>query len=121
MGDLSKHFNQAEFACRCGCGFGLGPTDVNPELVTKLEQIRAHFGQPVTINSGCRCSKHNKAVGGAAHSQHLLGNAADIMIRDVAPKVVFDYVTATYKTGGAGSYRLFTHVDVRETRSVWHG
>ncbi|EFB70384.1 hypothetical protein PROVRUST_08483, partial [Providencia rustigianii DSM 4541] len=42
--------------------------------------------KPVYVVSGRRCAKHNKAVGGAEHSQHLLGTAGDIKVKDVTPK-----------------------------------
>ncbi len=46
-----------------------------------LEPIRAIFGVPIQVNSGYRCPELNAAVGGSASSQHLRGEAADIVIR----------------------------------------
>lgn len=43
-----------------------------------LDPLREAYGQPIRVNSGYRCAKHNLAVGGAANSQHLRGEAADI-------------------------------------------
>lgn len=51
--------------------------------VNVLEKIRSHFGKPVTINSGFRCIKLNKAIGGSKTSQHVKGEAADIEISGV--------------------------------------
>ena len=68
MGDISKHFNRAEFACKDGCGFDT----VDAELLAKLEEIREHFDQPVIINSACRCHDHNAVIGGTENSQHLI-------------------------------------------------
>ena len=45
-----------------------------------LEPLRVAMGEPVKINSGYRCEKLNKAVGGVYNSQHLKGQAADICI-----------------------------------------
>ena len=45
-----------------------------------LEPLRVATGEPVKINSGYRCEKLNKAVGGVYNSQHLKGQAADICI-----------------------------------------
>lgn len=42
-----------------------------------LEPLRKVFG-PIIINSGYRCPALNRAVGGAANSQHLRGEAADV-------------------------------------------
>lgn len=43
-----------------------------------LDPVRELRGAPLKVNSGYRCPALNKAVGGAASSQHLLGEAADI-------------------------------------------
>ena len=43
-----------------------------------LDPLREAWGQPIIVDSGYRCPKLNKAVKGAANSQHLLGQAADI-------------------------------------------
>jgi hypothetical protein len=50
-------------------------------LVTKLLQpLRNFYGGPMLINSGYRSAKVNMLVGGAANSQHLRGEAADIKV-----------------------------------------
>ena len=116
MGDLSPHFSRHEFACRCGCGFD----DVSPELVQVLEQARTEFSAPVVINSACRCAQHNRAVGGASASQHLLGTAADIIIKGVPPAQVADYFEGRYPDKyGIGRYKSFTNIDVRSQRARW--
>ncbi|MBU9866803.1 D-Ala-D-Ala carboxypeptidase family metallohydrolase [Rahnella aceris] len=118
MGDLSEHFSRQEFACRCGCGF----CDIDPALVPVLEELREHFGQPVTINSACRCLVHNQNEGGAAHSQHLLGMAADIVVKNRTPALVADYLEHKYPYKyGIGRYSSFTHIDVRLTKARWRG
>ena len=114
--NLSTHFKRSEFACKCGCGF----SDINPQLIEVLEDIRNHFNAPVIINSGCRCERHNQAVGGKPHSQHVLGNAADIRVKNTAPKTVADYLETKYPDKfGVGRYHTFTHVDVRTVKSRW--
>lgn len=63
-------------------------------LVEKvLDPLREAYGKPIIVTSGYRCEKLNKAVGGAASSQHVKGQAADI--RSVADtqeenKKIFD-------------------------------
>src|SRR5690606_28476100 len=42
--------------------------------------LRDALGTPVLVNSGFRSAAVNKAVGGAATSQHRLGQAADIRV-----------------------------------------
>lgn len=58
----------------------------NSEIVSNLEQLvdiildplREKYGSPIKVNSGYRCEKLNKAVGGSNTSQHRYGLAADI-------------------------------------------
>ena len=46
-----------------------------------LETIRSYANRSISISSGYRCIELNKAIGGAANSQHVLGQAADIHIQ----------------------------------------
>ncbi|MDR2894599.1 MAG: peptidase M15 [Alistipes sp.] len=43
-----------------------------------LDPVRELWGGPLAVNSGYRCPALNAAVGGAAGSQHMAGEAADI-------------------------------------------
>lgn len=115
MGDISEHFSRHELACKCGCGFD----GFNPDLLPVLEDVRQHFSASVVIDCACRCPAHNKAVGGGSHSQHLLGNAADIKVTGVSPDVVATFLEHAHPDGGIGRYNTFTHVDVRGTAARW--
>ena len=114
---LGPHFKEEEFACRC-----CGKVRVNVYLVAMLEQLREYLGgRPVVITSGYRCLEHNKQVGGAKLSQHLLGNAADIVVGGVAPEEVA-IVADQIGFPGLGRYAGFTHVDVRANKYArWVG
>ena len=80
------------------------------ELVKNvLDQIREHFGKPVTINSGFRGAKLNRAVGGSSRSQHCKGQAADIEIKGVcnlelahwiSENMEFDQLISEFHTPG---------------------
>ena len=74
-----QYFKMKEFECRCWCKM---PEEVHENIeamVTNvLDPARAMFGNPIKVNSGYRCERHNRAVGGAQRSQHLCGQAADI-------------------------------------------
>lgn len=114
---LSKHFSEEEFTCKCGCGYFV-PCQ---ELVDILEELREVYNVPITINSGCRCEKHNKLVGGEEKSQHLLGTAADIVVRGVSPFKTFQYLDSKYKGKyGIGLYSNWVHIDVRKQQSRWY-
>lgn len=115
MGDLSKHFSRHEFACKCGCGFAT----VDYELLVILEKLREHLQQPITIVSGCRCSAHNAAVGGARDSQHMKGRAADIQVA-LSPELVHGHLATIYRGRyGLGKYPTFTHIDTRSGHARW--
>lgn len=113
---LSANFKVSEFKCNDGSDKVL----ISDELVTLLQNIRDHFSAAVVINSAYRTETYNQKVGGATHSQHVLGTAADIVISGVSPLQVAQYAEYLQpKSGGIGVYTTFTHVDVRETRSRW--
>lgn len=50
---------------------------VNAKVLPEVTKIAQSFG--VRVNSGYRSPEHNKAVGGAEHSDHLGGNAVDFV------------------------------------------
>ena len=44
-----------------------------------LDPIREAWDEPIVVSSGYRCKELNALVGGAQHSHHLLGCAAEIL------------------------------------------
>jgi hypothetical protein len=109
MGDISKHFNRSEFACKCECGFNT----VDVELLEIAEDLREHFGMPIVCNSGCRCETHNAKVGGGKDSQHL-------RVVGVDPIDVYVYLSDEYPHQyGLGLYDTFVHVDSRSKMARW--
>lgn len=115
---LSPHFLAAEFACN-HCGKN-SPDGVPKELLDYLEQLRAEYDSPVIINSGYRCPTHNRNVGGATHSRHLVGDAADVAVKGVDPANVYAFLNELVgDAGGVGKYQTFTHIDVRGYGARW--
>lgn len=120
--DGIKYFKRSEFACKCGKYCNGFPVEPNEKLVETLETIREHFGVPVTVSSGIRCKTHNTNVGGVSKSQHMEGTAADIVVKGVPVSEVVKYAeTLMPKTGGIGTYKTFTHIDVRSVKARWNG
>ena len=110
------NFQIKEFACKDGSD----TIKVDDELVEKLQCMRSYFGVPITINSGYRTTSYNRTVGGSSNSQHLLGKAADIVVKGVSPKKVGTFAKNIGFTG-VGIYKDFVHVDTRPTPSHWNG
>lgn len=120
---LSKNFTVSEFACKGGgcCSTVL----IDDQLVSYIQKIRDHFGKSITITSGYRCPTHNSRVGGATGSRHAKGQAADIVVSGVAPKLVAQYAESI-GIKGIGLYETakdghFVHIDTRTTKSFWYG
>ncbi len=114
---LSENFTVSEFACKDGSDKVI----INSDLPELLQKIRNHFNKPVTVTSGYRTAAYNKAVGGAASSQHTVGNAADIIISSVTPLEVAQYAEYLLQnSGGIGLYSNFTHIDVRSVKARWN-
>lgn len=120
---VSTHFYSTEFDCHGnGC---CSTTIVNEKLIDFLEQIREHFNAPITITSAYRCVVHNSNVGGATGSRHSKGDAADIVVKGVAPRAVAQYAESIgvlgiglYETSADG---FFVHIDTRDYKSFWYG
>ena len=74
-----KWFKEKELCCKC-CGQLPPLARENMEALVEnvLDPLRERYGKPIVVNSGYRCAKHNREVGGATNSQHMCGEAADI-------------------------------------------
>ena len=68
-----KYFTLNEFRCPC-----CHSVRVAEALVFSLDMFRRIWAAPIIVNSGFRCLKHNKEVGGADNSRHLIGCAANV-------------------------------------------
>ena len=120
---IAKNFQYKEFDCHgSGC---CSTTIIDEKLVEYVQQIRDHFGKPVTITSPYRCEVHNRRVGGATKSYHMQGRAADIVVQGVSSREVAKYAESIgilgiglYETSNDG---YFTHIDTRTTKSFWYG
>ena len=109
---ISENFKVKEFACKDGSDKIL----IDITFVRGyLQDIRSHFGLPVTVNSGYRTDSYNKKVGGAANSYHKKGRAFDISIKGITPLEVARYA-GSIGVPGIIKYNSFTHIDSRDTK-----
>ena len=122
---LTTHFNISEFKCKCG---GTHDTTLNTDLVDKLEKLHTALNcSKIIINSGYRCSSHDRNVGGSGSGQHVNGYAADIVCYDQkGNKISSKIVSCAAQDMGFGgvanidSTYTATHVDTR-TSNFWKG
>jgi len=124
MTQLTKNFNSFEFACKDGTPVPYRYKENVKNLAENLQVLRDYYKMPVHINSGYRTKSHNKAVGGSPNSQHLLGKAADITIRNKTPKQVARTIKklisqGKMREGGIGLYNGFVHYDIRGYAARW--
>lgn len=76
----TKNFKLEEFSCNCGGAHCTTyPVLLDIQLLKNLQKVRDKYGT-VTITSGMRCEKHNKAIGGVSGSRHKSGKALDIRV-----------------------------------------
>jgi zinc D-Ala-D-Ala carboxypeptidase len=107
-----QNFSAKELACSC-CG-----EYYHDDLsLDQLQSARSKSGRGYNINSGHRCVRHNKEVGGAAKSQHLK-IAFDIALSGHDPR---ELETALRESGFTtfGYYGTFLHTDIRPGR-IWY-
>ncbi len=92
-----------------------------------VDDLRASFDQPCILISSYRSPEYNRAVGGAALSQHVQFTALDIRIQGVSPQRVYDRLLQWRRegrfAGGLGLYpsSSFVHIDTRGRNATWRG
>ena len=121
---LSTNFNLDEFASADGTAPSGEVLKNLTELAKNLEVLRKHLGQPIRVTSGFRSREHNKKIGGATNSFHVLGMAADIQVSKMTPEQVAKAIElliaeGKMKEGGIGIYKTWTHYDHRGTKARW--
>jgi hypothetical protein len=121
MGNLSEHFNNSDFACRCAdCGGK--EYRIHLGLVGALEMMVSHFGKPLQILSGYWCDAYvGKKVGGRK-TQHNRGKAVHLKMEGVPLPELFKYAETLPELSGIGYYPQegFVHLDTRrEEKSLW--
>ena len=121
MTEDTRNFKVSEFMCKCGCG----KSGIDQRVVNMCQTIRDALGVPVRVNSGCRCEKHNAAVGGVKGSKHTKGKAADLSC-SLSAKKMFETVQRLHAEGKLPDldycirYKTFIHIDCGGKRkNLW--
>lgn len=117
---VTEHFLYSDFICPCCDALKITPGFY--AHLRLLERMRRELGFPVAVNSGYRCERHNRAVGGVAESWHLLF-ATDVRPADNDPEKLAAMYAAAERLGfgGIGRYARFIHLDLRPKPARWRG
>ena len=121
---MTKNFSKSEFESKCGRDM---PEEVYHNVVkvaNQLQYLRDYLNKPIKVNSAYRSPEHNAKIGGVPKSQHLLGKAADIVVKDMPTDVLYQYIEDAISNGemlqgGLGLYDTFVHYDIRGTKARW--
>lgn len=96
---------------------------IEPDMLRRLDNLRAQLKRPVSINSGYRSYGYNQRLYQHVYhrkptkSRHCSGDGVDIgagygAIRRPAERI--------FKNGGIGKGYSFTHLDTRGWQARWH-
>lgn len=80
---IKNYFSPDELKCPC-CGI----YNIDYSHLLNINKLRDIYGSPIIVNSSCRCSDHNKSVGGVKNSKHITSNnlkckASDLTVSDI--------------------------------------
>jgi hypothetical protein len=111
-----KYFTRAELACK-----GSGEFRLAPGFGEFLDQVRAAWGKPLTVNSCCRSMAHNAAEGGVKDSYHLCDHptrkfgtcAVDFAIGPTDRRAFVAMMLAKFPDVSLGIAKTFVHCDLR--------
>ena len=76
------HSDTADRLCIDNSPTSEAVSNINDLVTNVLDRLRGEWGRPIIVTSGYRCKELNAAVGGTRNSQHLKGQAADIVSDD---------------------------------------
>lgn len=111
--ELKNVDKRSTIACSDGCG--MVPTESAMWFLNSLaREYRLAFNKDLLVNSGARCAKHNKEVGGVPNSAHVNGMAFDVHYDN--SKECYAIVKHLYKMGvpriGINFNKNFVHFDI---------
>ena len=97
---MTKNFSSDEMMCHCGCG----KSDMDPEFMRMLQELREIAGFPFRINSAFRFLKHNADV--SSHKVkagiHTFGKACDISVKTVSTTQALHIIKQAQEIGFTG-------------------
>lgn len=121
---LTENFNKSEFDSKDGVVMPAAVLVQIRELARNLQVFRDEVGKPVFITSGYRSPAHNRRIGGAPASKHILGQAADFKVPGMTPNEIYKTILrlireGKMKKGGLHAYSTWVHYDIRGYNARW--
>ena len=121
---MTKNFSKEEFDCNDGSEMPINIYHNMVKVANQLQTLRNFLNKPIHINSAYRSEEYNASIGGVSNSQHIMGRAADIVVKGMTPIEVSEVIEGWIKKGdmlqGAiGIYSSFVHYDIRGTKARW--
>ena len=121
---MTKNFSKEEFDCNDGSEMPINVYHNMVKVANQLQTLRDYIGKPIQVNSAWRSEEYNASIGGVKNSQHIMGRAADIVIKGMTPievsKIIEELISkGDMLQGGLGIYSSFVHYDIRGERTRW--
>ena len=122
---MTKNFSKEEFDCNDGSEMPINIYHNMVKVANQLQILRDELKKPIHINSAYRSEEYNASIGGVKDSQHIMGRAADIVIKVMTPIEVSEVIEDLIEKGdmlqgGIGIYSSFVHYDIRGTKARWN-
>ena len=122
---MTKNFSKEEFDCNDGSEMPINIYHNMVKVANQLQILRDELKKPIHINSAYRSEEYNASIGGVKDSQHIMGRAADIVIKGMTPIEVSEVIEDLIQKGdmlqgGIGIYSSFVHYDIRGTKARWN-
>jgi len=122
---MTKNFSKEEFNCNDGSEMPINIYHNMVKVANQLQVLRNYIKKPIKINSAWRSQEYNASIGGVKDSQHIMGRAADIVVKGMNPvevsKIIEDLISkGEMLQGGIGIYSSFIHYDIRGTKTRWN-
>jgi uncharacterized protein YcbK (DUF882 family) len=121
---MTKNFSKEEFDCNDGSEMPINIYHNMVKVANQLQTLRDYIGKPIQVNSAWRSEEYNASIGGVKNSQHIMGRAADIVIKGMTPievsKIIEELISkGDMLQGGLGIYSSFVHYDIRGEKARW--
>lgn len=123
-----NYFSESEIACRCHVCVGGNCKNKRPDqcfagrpscnakpiskpALAKMNKLRELLGEPIILNSACRCEYWNNHEDGSKQSQHKEGMAFDIRCSERRKQSKIAALAEKVGFGGIFFYNWGVHVD----------